>query len=200
MEKQVKEEVIAEVEVLKSRFIAYFFPCNKKEDFLNRLEILKKENQKARHFVYAYIIGNEKRGYDDKEPKGSAGLPLLKELEKNSLVNSAVIVVRYFGGSLLGSGRLLRSYLKAYEEVFLKAKFVEINELKLVSALVDYETFDTFKNYLKINHFNILRTEFNDKISIDFIVPLDFKKIDDSFYKNVSIIKIEEYLERKEID
>lgn len=199
MSYQIKELSTSKVEVLKSIFYGYLFNVDSLEDFNSFLNKLKKENPKARHFVYAYIINNDKKGNDDKEPKGSAGLPLLKELEKNKLNNSAIIVVRYFGGALLGSGRLLRSYLKAFEDAFNSAKLVQLTSLKKITCSIEYDTFDTFKNYLKRSNFNILNTTFNDKILVEFVAPLSFEKIDESFYSKVKLVSIKDYLERKEI-
>lgn len=199
MSYQIKELSTSKVEVLKSIFYGYLFNVDSLEGFNSFLNKLKKENPKARHFVYAYIINNDKKGNDDKEPKGSAGLPLLKELEKNKLNNSAIIVVRYFGGALLGSGRLLRSYLKAFEDAFSGAKLVTLTNLKKITCSIEYDTFDTFKNYLKRSNFNILNTTFNDKILVEFVAPLSFEKIDESFYSKVKLVSIKDYVERKEI-
>ncbi len=77
------------------------------------LENLRKEHKKARHIVYAYRFGNTAGKSDDKEPSGTAGLPLYNLLEKNNLDNSLLAVVRYFGGTKLGAGPLARAYNKA---------------------------------------------------------------------------------------
>lgn len=202
MKKTIKEEVINEIVVDKSRFIAYLFNVNSLDEFNGYLDNLKKNNVKARHFCYAYIIGNNKRGNDDGEPKGSAGMPLLNSLEKNNLVNTGVIVIRYFGGVLLGSGRLLRTYVKAFEEVYKKATLIELVPKKEISIELDYDIYDTFKNYLKVNHFNIVNTSFNDRILITFIVDLDFdfNQVNDKFLLKLKLIDIKDYLERKEIN
>ena len=109
----VKENSIQQIEVMKSKFIAYLIPLNKEEDFKPLLADLRKEHKKARHIVYAYRVGMKSKSCDDGEPKGTAGHPLLELLYKKDLTDSALLVVRYFGGTKLGAGRLLRTYLQA---------------------------------------------------------------------------------------
>ncbi len=197
----IKEVYIKEIEVEKSRFIGYLFPANSKEEFDDFLTKLRKENPKARHFCYAYIINDEKRGSDDGEPKGSAGIPLLNSLINKNLVNSAIIVIRYFGGTLLGAGRLLRTYLKSFEEVYKISSLLTLEPKKLIEVEIDYNCYDIFKNYLKNNQFDILKTEFNDKIILDFLSPLSFNEnlIDTKFLYKVKVIKIDEYIKRKDL-
>lgn len=202
MKKTINEVVVNEITVDKSRFIAYLINVNSLDEFNKFLDNLKKNNPKARHFCYGYIINNNKKGSDDGEPKGSAGMPLLTSLEKNSLTNVGVIVIRYFGGILLGSGRLLRTYVKAFEEVFKKATLIELVPKKEVSIELDYDIYDTFKNYLKVNHFNVVNTSFSDKIVITFIVDLDFnfEELNDKYLLKLKLIDIKDYLERNEIN
>ena len=202
MKKTINEVVVNEIIVDKSRFIAYLINVTSLDEFNKFLDNLKKNNPKARHFCYAYIINNNKKGSDDGEPKGSAGMPLLTSLEKNSLTNVGVIVIRYFGGILLGSGRLLRTYVKAFEEVFKKATLIELVPKKEVSIELDYDIYDTFKNYLKVNHFNVVNTSFSDKIVITFIVDLDFnfEELNDKYLLKLKLIDIKDYLERNEIN
>ncbi len=197
----ILELATSEIEVEKSHFIGYLFPVSSIDEFNEFLSKIKKENMKARHFCYAYIINDEKRGNDDGEPKGSAGLPLLNSLIKNELSNVAIIVIRYFGGTLLGSGRLLRTYVRSFEETFLKAKKVELISMKKYEVSLSYDLYDIFKNYLKMSNFNILNTTFNDTIIISFIAPVSFKKetMLDKFLFKIKILNEEDYCYRKEI-
>ena len=100
-------------EVMKSKFIAILFPISDPESFKSELAKIQKEHSKARHIVYAYRIGSKTKSCDDREPKGTAGRPLLELLMKKDLNNTALVVVRYFGGTLLGAGRLLRTYVQS---------------------------------------------------------------------------------------
>ena len=113
MANTINQEVINQIEVMKSKFIAYLIPLKNEEDFKPLLANLRKEHKKARHIVYAYRIGVKSKSCDDGEPKGTAGHPLLELLYKKDLTDVALFVVRYFGGTKLGAGRLLRTYLQA---------------------------------------------------------------------------------------
>ena len=113
MASTIEKENIEQIEVMKSKFIAYLLPLKNEEDFKPILMNLRKEHKKARHIVYAYRVGMKSKSCDDGEPKGTAGHPLLELLYKKDLTDVALLVVRYFGGTLLGAGRLLRTYLQA---------------------------------------------------------------------------------------
>lgn len=105
------------LDIKKSKFIAYYYEIHSKEEADNLLEQLKKEHKKARHIPYAYKVNNVARKSDDKEPSGTAGLPIYNLIEMNNLDNCFIAVVRYFGGIKLGAGGLLRAYLNAAKEV-----------------------------------------------------------------------------------
>ena len=122
---QVKEEVIGFVEILKSKFTAFVFPISNVEEFQTRLEQIRKANPKAKHVVYAFKVGVSSKSTDDREPKGTAGRPLLELLNKKNLNNTAIIVVRYFGGSELGASRLLRTYVASAVDAINKAELIE---------------------------------------------------------------------------
>ncbi len=114
------------VELLKSKFYSYAIPVSDVEEFKTIIEAIRKENPKAKHVVYAYRIGVKSKSTDDKEPKGTAGRPLLELLTKKNLVNVALIVVRYFGCSELGASRLLRTYLASGVAAINNATIVEL--------------------------------------------------------------------------
>lgn len=121
----IQKEGTGFVELLKSKFYSYAFPVSDVEIFKARLEEIRKANPKAKHIVYAYRIGVSSKFTDDKEPKGTAGRPLLELLTKKNLVDSAIIVVRYFGGSELGASRLLRTYLASGVDAINHSTIVE---------------------------------------------------------------------------
>lgn len=107
---------VAEFKDRGSRFIAYAFPIKDVEDFKNHLQQLKKEHPKAVHHCFAYRIGldgNNFRVSDDGEPSGTAGKPILGQIDSKELTNTLVIVVRYFGGTLLGVPGLINAYKSA---------------------------------------------------------------------------------------
>lgn len=107
-----KEEVI----IKKSRFIAYFYQIDNREDADKVINNLKEEHKNARHIPYAYMLPNTAKKTDDKEPTGTCGTPLLTLLERNKLNNNLIAVVRYYGGVKLGASNLLRAYLNTANE------------------------------------------------------------------------------------
>ena len=110
---EVSERYQCLTEVMKSKFIAILFPIDDPDNFKKELAKIQKEHSKARHIVYAYRIDEKTKSCDDREPKGTAGRPLLELLMKKNLNRVALVVVRYFGGTLLGAGRLLRTYVQS---------------------------------------------------------------------------------------
>lgn len=123
--KTITQTYQSNLEVMKSKFISILLPLENPDDFKAILRNLQKEHSKAKHIVYAYKVGNKTKSCDDREPKGTAGRPLLELLLKKELDNIALIVVRYFGGTLLGAGRLLRTYVQAGVNVVNIAEIVE---------------------------------------------------------------------------
>ena len=122
----VNQTYIKQIEVMKSKFIAYLLPLNSEESFKEILANLRKEHKKARHIVYAYRFNVKSKSCDDGEPKGTAGHPLLELLYKKDINNVALLVVRYFGGTLLGAGRLLRTYLQAGVDVVNESELIPL--------------------------------------------------------------------------
>lgn len=128
------------LEVKQSKFIAYLTPY---KDFNTTLNELKKKHPKARHFVVAYRYLNEfnqivEHSSDDGEPKGTSGKPSLFVLQGSQIVNSAVIIVRYFGGTKLGTGGLVRAYSDAVNLVIQKAKLLEYKQEIEVKVYFEY--------------------------------------------------------------
>jgi len=108
-------------EIKKSKFIAYYYEISSVEEAKDILEKLKVEHKKARHIPYAYILTNTASKSDDKEPTNTAGLPLYNLLLHKNLNNVLIAVVRYFGGTKLGAGNLLRSYVESAKIAIEKA-------------------------------------------------------------------------------
>ena len=100
----------SQIEIKKSKFISYYYQIDNIDEVKMILEDLRKEHKKAKHIVYAYKFDNTAGKSDDKEPSGTAGLPLFNILEKNNLNNKMLVVVRYFGGIKLWAGPLSRAY------------------------------------------------------------------------------------------
>lgn len=134
---------IGESEVVekKSRFIATVMPIKDEEQAQQFIESIKKKYWNARHNCYAYQIGERdeiRRFSDDGEPQGTAGKPILDVLIGENLKNTVIVVTRYFGGVLLGTGGLVRAYGKAAKEGVINAEIVEKILYKKISIIVDY--------------------------------------------------------------
>jgi len=156
--KFVTEKYTTIIEIKKSKFIASLFPY---ENFNEMMKELKIEHPKARHHVYAYRYLNEfdqivENCSDDGEPRGTSGRPSLKVLEGQGLINSAVIIVRYFGGVKLGTGGLVRAYSDAVNEVITEASLN--NYLKLESKKISF-------SYNQLSQIEYLINKLNIKIS-----------------------------------
>lgn len=129
----VEKPGVAEFKDRGSKFIAYCFPIQTIEDFKQRLEEVKKENPKADHHCFAYRLGIDKNTFrvsDDGEPSGTAGKPILGQLDSKGVTNTLIIVVRYFGGTLLGVPGLINAYKSAAAFVLqvipLSKRYVEV--------------------------------------------------------------------------
>jgi uncharacterized YigZ family protein len=112
----IEKPSIAEFKDRGSKFIAYAFPVNDKSDCKEKLAIIKKEHPKATHHCFAYRLGIDGMSYrvsDDGEPSGSAGRPILGQIDSRQVTNTMIIVVRYFGGTLLGVPGLINAYKTA---------------------------------------------------------------------------------------
>src|SRR3954466_10314931 len=109
----IEQSAFAEFKDRGSRFLAYAFPMHTTDDFKKQLQALKKEHPKAAHHCFAYrlgLYGNSFRVSDDGEPSGSAGRPILGQIDSKEITNTLIVVARYFGGTLLGVPGLINAY------------------------------------------------------------------------------------------
>lgn len=145
-----------------SRFIAYAFPIATTDDFKKRLKELKAEHPKAAHHCFAYRIGtnsNTFRSSDDGEPSGSAGKPILGQIDSKGLTDVAVIVVRYFGGTLLGVPGLINAYKTSASLALQLAPVVEKPVLVNYSLQFDYTLMNEVMMFIKRYGGAILQNE-----------------------------------------
>ena len=193
--KTIKERSTAEIVEKKSKFIANIFHIESKEEAEQIISNIKKEYYDARHNCFAYSFYDEKsmqiysRSSDDGEPSGTAGMPILSVINGNNLVNVLIIVTRYFGGILLGTGGLVRAYKEAAEKVVLNSKMYKIVEGYEVKIQIDYSNWDKFNYYCKNNGINIIKTEYFEKIECIFeISKEDFEK-GNLFFRQNDIVR-----------
>ena len=162
----IKEENTQTLEEKKSKFIAFLTPFDEFDSLMKRL---RQEHTKARHFVYAYRYLNEfdqvvENCSDDGEPKGTSGKPSLNVLAGNELINSAVIIVRYFGGVKLGTGGLVRAYADAVNLVINSAKLYAYEKLQNISLSLEYSLLSKLEYIINNLKIKIINKEFQDNV------------------------------------
>lgn len=164
----LEKNTTAEIIEKKSRFIANLFYVETPQEAEDKIKQIKKKYYDAKHNCFAYITlnGNEiqKKCSDDGEPSGTAGAPMLEILEKQSIYNVVVIVTRYFGGILLGTGGLVRAYSDSLKEAIKKSTLVEQEPGYEAEIKLPYADFEKFKYYCNKNNINIINSEYSDFI------------------------------------
>ena len=152
----------------KSKFIADIYPVKNVEEAENKIKEIKKKYYDAKHHCIAYRIVEEDRiiekSSDDGEPSGTAGAPMLNILQGSNLCNIIVIVTRYFGGILLGTGGLVRAYSDSLKEAIKKSTLVEQEPGYEAEIKLPYADFEKFKYYCNKNNINIINSEYSDFI------------------------------------
>lgn len=190
----------AEIIEKKSRFIAYVRPVNSEEEATAFIEEIKKKNWNARHNCSAFVIGKNNeltRCSDDGEPSGTAGKPMLEVLLGQQLHNVAVVVTRYFGGILLGTGGLVRAYQAAVKEGINASKILEKFEGARYSVETDYNGIGKMQYILSKENVNVLGTEYTDKVMVNMVLKSDeedkiLKELTEGSAGKAVIQKIEE--------
>ena len=174
--KIIYEGAEAEIVEKKSRFIAYVRPVNTEEEAVSFIDEIKKKHWDARHNCSAFVIGKNNeltRCSDDGEPSGTAGKPMLEVLLGQGLHNVAVVVTRYFGGVLLGTGGLVRAYQAAVKEGILASKVLEKFEGAKYSVETDYNGIGKIQYILAKENINTLGVDYSDKVVVEFVVKAD---------------------------
>ena len=160
----------SELDVKKSKFIANIIKITDEQDAKEKLNQIRKEYSDARHNCYAYIVyDNEtktkiEKSSDDREPSGTAGIPMLTLLQKNNLVNVLIVVTRYFGGILLGTGGLVRAYTDSSKQALEAAKIIELQYGEILEYCIEYDEFEYFKYICEKNNIEIINTEYSNNI------------------------------------
>jgi len=164
-----------------SRFIGTLYPCKSEAEASEILLAHKKKYFDARHNVYCYILSdNTSRFSDDGEPHGTAAKPMLDVLMGSGIVDAILIVTRYFGGILLGTGGLVRAYSTAAKEAINNAQKVMMKECDLFSLKIPYSEQGKIQNLLNDVGADITNTVFAENVTIEFVLKCnkseDFSK------------------------
>ena len=202
MFKTIDENVSAEIVEKKSKFISNLYYVESMEEAENIIKQVNKKYFDARHNCYAYSIMNENgiisRSSDDGEPSGTAGSPMLNILQKRELINVLVIVTRYFGGILLGTGGLVKAYSEATILAIDNAELVTEERGYELEVVLQYQDFDKFQYYCQKNNIEIVNVEYDEKIRcrIELTIEEKDKLIELKEENNFRIDKIENLKEK----
>ena len=159
----------------KSRFIATVRPVESEEEALAFLEEMKKKYWDARHNCYVYSAGMNReftRCSDDGEPSGTAGRPMLDVILGEDIYNVAVVVTRYFGGVLLGTGGLVRAYSKAVQEGLAASKVILKQKGIALKITTDYTGIGKIQYIAGERNIPVLDSEYTDKVVMKLLVPV----------------------------
>ena len=194
----IEENVQTEMTEKKSKFIANLFHIENVEEAENIIKYTKKKYFDAKHNCIAYRVIEKgqivEKSSDDGEPSGTAGQPMLAILKKNNLVNVLIIVTRYFGGILLGTGGLVRAYSNSLLNAIEEAKKLTECLGQELQVELGYNEFENFKYYCKKNKINIVKIDYQEYI--ECIIALEFnikeKLMKDYEEKKISLKNIKE--------
>lgn len=167
-----------EIEEKKSRFIATIAPVSTEDEATEFINAKKKEYWDARHNCSAFVIGENNeitRCNDDGEPAQTAGRPMLDILLRENIHNCVVVVTRYFGGVLLGTGGLVRAYQAAVAEGLKNCEILELKKGLPAEITTDYNGYGKIEYILRENKLEILETEFAADVTIKTVVPVEYK-------------------------
>lgn len=152
-----------------SKFLSFAYPVANEEEIQDLIHQLKKQYHDARHHCYAYILGKDMKNFrsnDDGEPNHSAGDPILGQIKSNELTQILIVVVRYFGGTKLGVGGLIRAYKTAAAEAISSAEIVEKTVMVPIEFSFGYLSMDEIMRTIKRYNLKIISQEFDNSCRI----------------------------------
>ena len=171
----IDDSSTAEYSEKHSRFIANVFYCESETQASEIIAAQKSKYWDARHNVYAYILQNgTARFSDDGEPHGTAGMPILEVIKGSGITNVLIVVTRYFGGILLGTGGLVRAYSTSARDALLSAQKILMCVCQEFTIDCDYGNYDKLVRLITDNSGMIQSTDFTDKVTVNVV----FKKVD----------------------
>lgn len=161
----IEGESVFELVEKKSRFIAHLIHVNSEDEALEILATIRKAHAQARHNVYAYILnGGRARYSDDGEPAQTSGLPTYDTLMHANLLDVICVTTRYFGGTLLGTGGLVRAYTQACQGAIAQANIVTVQMCADVRIEITYDLYQTVQKICEANKSKFITTDFTDKV------------------------------------
>ena len=172
----LKEERSTELIVKKSRFISIARMCNTPADVKRLVDETRAQYPDATHVVHAAVMGNQFSFSDDHEPKNTAGRPALEVLKGSGITNIIVLIVRYFGGTLLGTGGLVKAYGDSTKLVLDGIATEELVEKASFSLTIGYEMYENVKRILTSLNADSIKEDFGTEISISGQIPASGKE------------------------
>lgn len=157
-----------------SRFLAFATPVHSQEEAMKFLQQIRSRFHDARHHCYAWVIGQDKkliRASDDGEPQGTAGKPILSQIEAFDLRDVMIIVVRYFGGTLLGTGGLSRAYRTAARDALGKAEIIDVPTGTRFRVRFPYSAENAITRIIHEEKITVLEKKFDVLCIFDLLVP-----------------------------
>ena len=182
----IQNSVNNTIVIKKSKFITKLYKINNIDEITYILDNLKKEYNDSTHICYGYIVDNIERCFDDGEPSGTAGMPILNVLKKNNLNYILAVVIRYFGGIKLGSGGLIRAYSNSIIEALKLTEIVIVEEGYIIELTFNYEDKKQIENILK--NYKILSKSFEQIILYTVEIKIsDIKLLEKELKSNTKI-------------
>lgn len=170
----IKENGLHEIEIKKSRFICHLKRVETEDEAVEFIDDVKKEHWKATHNCSAYTLGMNddiQRAHDDGEPSGTAGVPMLEIFLKRDLKNVVAVVTRYFGGTKLGAGGLIRAYGGAVNDAVNAVGVVERQVQLLIDVTVSYSQSGSVEHSLRESTYTIQDTSYAEHVTFHCVVP-----------------------------
>lgn len=163
----------AEIEEKRSRFIANASFVDNEQAALDFLANIRAQHRTARHNVYAYVLreGNRVRYSDDGEPAKTAGLPVLEAIQHSGITDCIIVVTRYFGGTLLGTGGLVRAYTASATAALQQAKIVTVRSCVSMEITIDYSLYERAVLLFQGAGARLEEPVFSDKVALKGILP-----------------------------
>lgn len=170
----VLKECSGELIEKKSRFIGYVSPVRTESEATDFLNKIREKHWDARHNVYAYVLKNGiSKSSDDGEPHGTAGVPILNVIKNNNLYDTIIVVTRYFGGILLGTGGLLRAYSQAATLAISNAQIVTFKFSNIFKLTCKYDQYNKILSVLENFDAKVDESVFLDEINLKFYVQVE---------------------------
>ena len=192
MIKTIDKQYSGVVEEKKSRFISNIFHVENINEVNEIIDRIKKKYYDSSHNVYAYRIEENnqiiERASDDGEPKKTAGAPILDIIKKQNLCNILIIVTRYFGGILLGTGGLVKAYSSCAQVALKEAKYIIQEKGYKLKIEVEYDNLEGFKYFLKTKKVNII--QYNYQKNVEIIVEVTNEQKEEILNKNNKYFKV----------